>query len=78
MTSKTTFSFAQWVEDLIANPDTALTVDKAIAAAHAADVVGSVGGLQARAPNCDQLWEPANARDAAACVDSLAARGKNG
>ncbi|KAL2193835.1 hypothetical protein P885DRAFT_63610 [Corynascus similis CBS 632.67] len=67
-----------WVEDLIANPDTALTVDEAIAAAHAADVIGSAGGLQARAPYCDQPWESANARDAAACVDALAAKGKNG
>lgn len=52
-TSKTTFSFEQWVEDIIANPDTALTVDEAIAAAQAADVVGSAGGLQKRV-RCDQ------------------------
>ncbi|KXX79407.1 hypothetical protein MMYC01_204064 [Madurella mycetomatis] len=65
-TSKTTFSFEQWVEDIIANPDTALTVDEAIAAAQAADVVGSAGGLQKRG------------RDAAACVDDLARKGRNG
>lgn len=53
MTSKSTFSFEQWVEDIIVNPDTALTVDQAVAAAHAADVVGSTGGLRARAI-CDQ------------------------
>jgi hypothetical protein len=52
-TSPTTFSFAQWVEDIIAHPDTALTVDEAVAAAHAASVVGSAGGLQKRAPYCD-------------------------
>ncbi len=44
VTSGTTFSFAQWVEDIIANPDTALTPDEAIAAAQVADRVGSAGG----------------------------------
>lgn|SRR5690348_3352683 len=48
-TSGTTFSFSQWVEDIIANPDTALTPDEAIEAAQAADVVGSAGGLAKRA-----------------------------
>ncbi len=52
-TSATTFSFEQWVEDIIANPDTALTVDEALAAAQAADLVGSAGGLQKRI-RCDQ------------------------
>lgn len=52
-TSGTTFSFQQWVEDIIANPDTALTVDEAFAAAQAADIVSSAGGLQKRI-NCDQ------------------------
>ncbi|KAL2146834.1 hypothetical protein VTI28DRAFT_2315 [Corynascus sepedonium] len=77
-TSKTTFSFAEWVEDLIAHPDTALSADEAIAAAHAADVVGSAGGLRARAPSCDVSFPSANGRDAAACVDNLAAKGRNG
>ena len=44
----TTFSFAQWVEDIIANPDTTLTVDEAIAAAEEAGIVGSASGLQKR------------------------------
>ncbi|KAG7294522.1 hypothetical protein NEMBOFW57_004597 [Staphylotrichum longicolle] len=35
--SGTTFSFEAWVEDIIAHPDTALTVDEAIAAAEAAE-----------------------------------------
>jgi hypothetical protein len=47
----TTFSFEQWVEDIIANPDTALTVDEAMAVAAAAEVVGSAGGLEKRV-NC--------------------------
>jgi membrane-bound lytic murein transglycosylase B len=47
--SGTTFSFEAWVEDIIAHPDTALTVDEALAAAEAADVVGSAGGLLKRA-----------------------------
>jgi hypothetical protein len=45
-TSGTTFSFEQWVEDIIANPDTALTPDEAVAAASSVAVVGSAGGLQ--------------------------------
>lgn len=61
-TSATTFSFEQWVEDIIANPDTALTVDEAMAAANAADVVGSAGGLRKRV-RCNQEqvgWKRAN------------------
>lgn len=57
--SGTTFSFEAWVEDIIAHPDTALTVDEAIAAAEAAEVVGSAGGLQKRA-TCDANWPRAN------------------
>ena len=58
--SSTTFSFEAWVEDIIANPDTALTVDEAVAAAEAADVVGSAGGLWKRA-TCDVSgWSRAN------------------
>jgi hypothetical protein len=58
--SGTTFSFEAWVEDIIANPDTALTVDEAVAAAEAADVVGSAGGLRKRA-TCDVSgWARAN------------------
>jgi membrane-bound lytic murein transglycosylase B len=51
--NSTTFSFEQWAEDIIANPDTALSVDEAVAAAQAADVVGSAGGLKKKAI-CDQ------------------------
>ncbi len=52
-TSATTFSFEKWVEDIIANPETALTVDEAIAASRTAEVVGSAGGLQKRV-RCNQ------------------------
>ncbi|KAK4118057.1 hypothetical protein N657DRAFT_442809 [Parathielavia appendiculata] len=76
-TSPTTFSFAQWVEDIIANPDTALTVDEAIAAANEAAIGGSAGGLQRRVW-CDQDWPRAPGRDAAACVDYLARIGRDG
>jgi hypothetical protein len=57
--SGATFSFEAWVEDIIANPDTAMTVDEAIAAAEAAEVVGLAGGLQTRA-TCDANWPRAN------------------
>ncbi|KAK4149512.1 hypothetical protein C8A00DRAFT_18801 [Chaetomidium leptoderma] len=78
--SKTTgFSFEQWIEDIIANPHTALTVDEAIAAAQAADVVGSTDGLQKRYLQCNTAgWKRAPGRDAAACADDLARKGNNG
>jgi hypothetical protein len=63
-TSGTTFSFASWVEDVIANPDHALSPDEAIEAAQAAEVVGSAGGLQKRTAKCDpdQVWKRASVR----------------
>lgn len=57
-TSQTTFSFAQWVEDIIANPETALSPEEAVAAANAADVVTSAGGLTKRAL-CQELFKDA-------------------
>lgn len=47
--SETTFSFASWVEDIIANPDTALSPEQAVAAANSAALVSSAGGLTKRA-----------------------------
>jgi hypothetical protein len=62
-TSGNTFSFEQWVEDIIANPDTALTVDEAMAAAAAAEVVGSAGGLKKRLTCRDEYnWKRAPVR----------------
>lgn len=59
--ARTTFSFEAWVEDIITNPDTALTVDEALAAAEAADVVGSAGGLLSKRATCDPSgWARAN------------------
>jgi hypothetical protein len=58
--SSTTFSFEAWVDDIIANPDTALTVDEALAAAEAAEVVGSAGGLLKRATCGGSGWSRAN------------------
>ncbi|KAK4203894.1 hypothetical protein QBC40DRAFT_274110 [Triangularia verruculosa] len=72
-----TFSFAQWVEDIIANPDTALTPAEAIAAANAAEIVSSAGGLQKRA-NCQAAFRDAPAPDAAACLNDLARKGGQG
>src|SRR5690606_33738403 len=54
------FSFEAWVEDIIAHPDTALTVDEALAAADAANVVGSAGGLLKRATCGGSGWPRAN------------------
>jgi hypothetical protein len=61
-TSPTIFSLESWVEDIIANPDTALTADEALAAFHATHQAGSGGGLQKRV-TCDQAgWSRANVR----------------
>ncbi|KAJ0335586.1 hypothetical protein COL154_004446 [Colletotrichum chrysophilum] len=76
-TSHTTFSFAQWVEDIIANPDTALSPEEAVTAANAADIVTSAGGLTKRA-FCQDLFKDAPAGDAAACLDDLARKGAQG
>jgi hypothetical protein len=60
-TSANTFSFEAWVEDIIANPDTALSVEEALAAAEHAEVVGAAG-LRRRAV-CDIAgWKRANVR----------------
>ncbi|KAK0672018.1 hypothetical protein QBC41DRAFT_353732 [Cercophora samala] len=75
--SSVTFSFAQWIEDIIANPDTALTPAEAVAAANAAKVVATAGGLQKRA-YCEELFGDAPAADAAACLDDLARKGAQG
>ncbi|TDZ58275.1 hypothetical protein CTRI78_v005615 [Colletotrichum trifolii] len=76
-TSQTTFSFAQWVEDIIANPDTALTPEEAIAAAQTASIVSSAGGLHKRAW-CPDALRSAPAGDATACLNDLARKGGQG
>ncbi|KAJ5001183.1 hypothetical protein K4K48_001711 [Colletotrichum sp. SAR 10_66] len=75
--SQTTFSFAEWVEDIIANPETALSPDDAVAAANAAEIVSSSGGLTKRAW-CQAHFPDAPAADAAACLDDLARKGAQG
>ncbi|KAK0666869.1 hypothetical protein QBC41DRAFT_348490 [Cercophora samala] len=76
--SSTVFSWSQWVEDIIANPDTALTPDAAVEAATAAAVAASAGGLQKRAPDCAFPAQYAPGRDAAACLDYLTRIGQQG
>ncbi|KAI8290322.1 hypothetical protein K4K60_006270 [Colletotrichum sp. SAR11_57] len=75
--SETTFSFASWVEDIIANPDTALSPEQAVAAANSATVVSSAGGLTKRAW-CPADFKDAPSGDAAACLDDLARKGSAG
>ncbi|KAK0644137.1 hypothetical protein B0T16DRAFT_417207 [Cercophora newfieldiana] len=75
----TTFSFSAWVEDIIANPDTALSADEAVDAAIAAANVTNSGNLLSKRLNCDPPgFRPAPARDAAACVEDLARKGRSG
>lgn len=76
--SSTTFSWSGWVEDIIANPDTALTPDEAVEAATASQVVTTSGGLQKRAPDCGFPANFAPGRDAAACLDDLTRKGQRG
>ncbi|KAH8724868.1 hypothetical protein GQ44DRAFT_707950 [Phaeosphaeriaceae sp. PMI808] len=79
-TSGTTFTFTQWIEDIIANPNgDHLTPDEAVAAKNAA--VASTNPLNTRAPRCmDEFdgWGRANANDAAACLRDLANKGAQG
>ncbi|CAI0649936.1 unnamed protein product [Colletotrichum noveboracense] len=75
--SETTFSFASWVEDIIANPDTALSPEQAVAAANSASVVSSAGGLTKRAW-CPAEMKDAPSGDAAACLNDLARKGSAG
>ncbi|KAF2248080.1 hypothetical protein BU26DRAFT_565496 [Trematosphaeria pertusa] len=72
------FSFEKWVDDIMANPDTALTVDQALAAhnatIHARGLVGRQSGV-----NCDKLTRKRAKGPAAVwCINHLARRGHNG
>ena len=60
-TSGTLFSFSSWVEDIIANPDTALSPEEAVLEAAKAGVVRSAGGLQKRV-SCTASFKDAYVR----------------
>jgi hypothetical protein len=70
-TSGTTFTFAQWIEDIIANPGgNHLTPEEAVAAKKAA--IATTNPLNARAPRCDGLgWPRANVRFKSSCKPSF-------
>jgi hypothetical protein len=59
-TSATSFTFAQWIEDIIANPDgDHLTPEQAVEAKNAAVAVSNP--LSVRAPRCmEGVWARAN------------------
>ncbi|KAF2029947.1 hypothetical protein EK21DRAFT_112426 [Setomelanomma holmii] len=80
MTSGTTFTFAQWIEDIIADPTGPhLTPEEAVAAKNAA--VANSNPLSIRTPRCmDDVpsWGRANANDAASCLSYLANKGSQG
>jgi hypothetical protein len=62
-TSAVTFTFAQWIEDIIANPDgNHLSPEEAVAAKNAA--VATANPLDTRAPRCmdEYDWSRANVR----------------
>ncbi|KAF2996618.1 hypothetical protein E8E13_001820 [Curvularia kusanoi] len=70
------FSFAQWIEDIIADPNGShLSPAEAVKAKDAA--VAAASPLQKRA-NCDHDWARANANDASACLSDLARKGAAG
>ncbi|KAL1852478.1 hypothetical protein Daus18300_012159 [Diaporthe australafricana] len=73
-TSTAPFTFVQWVEDIIANPDgDHLSPEEAVAAKNAAVAAGPIKRV-----NCEQSLTRANADDAAACLDDLARLGSQG
>lgn len=79
-TTSTDFTFAQWIEDIIANPQgDHLSPEEAVAAKNAAVASASATNplLQERA-YCDQKWGRANANDAASCLSYLAKLGAQG
>ncbi|PVH96344.1 hypothetical protein DM02DRAFT_617327 [Periconia macrospinosa] len=73
----TDFSFAKWVDSIIADPKHALTPEQALAAANASI---SSGGLEKRQTfeNCRQLGNPAKVPEAVWCINYLASQGANG
>ncbi|ORY13955.1 hypothetical protein BCR34DRAFT_613085 [Clohesyomyces aquaticus] len=73
------FTFSQWIEDIIANPDGQhLSPEEAVAAKNAAVGAESPANpLLKRKPNCDGFGH-ANAKNAASCLDYLAKKGAKG
>ncbi|KAH7138698.1 hypothetical protein B0J11DRAFT_500900 [Dendryphion nanum] len=70
------FTFAQWIEDIITNPDgDHLTPEEAVAAKNAAEA--SRNPLTKRAW-CQETFTSANANDAAACLNDLARKSAAG
>ncbi|KAF1944803.1 hypothetical protein EJ02DRAFT_509979 [Clathrospora elynae] len=70
------FSFVEWVDTLIADPENALSPEEAIAA-----FTASSASLSKRQTfgNCQQLSQyPASIPDAVWCINNLAARGQAG
>ena len=60
-TSATPFTFVQWIEDIIANPNgDHLTPEQAVAAKNAA--VAEANPLEKRAPRCQAEFKDANVR----------------
>ncbi|KAJ4342408.1 hypothetical protein N0V87_001026 [Didymella glomerata] len=73
--TSTEFTFAQWIEDIIADPTgDHLSPEEAVAAKNAAVASNTLG----KRINCDQNWGRANANDAASCLSDLARKGAAG
>ncbi|KAK3295363.1 uncharacterized protein B0H64DRAFT_417099 [Chaetomium fimeti] len=76
------FSFAKWVDELIANPDTAMTPDQAVEAFNAArNNTGSTehskrGDLTKRVSCNEKPGTEAPVSDAVACINYLASLGQ--
>jgi hypothetical protein len=72
------FSFANWVDTLIADPSTALSPEDALEQFHQEEIHTGLAKRQ-EFRNCVQAGDqPALARDAVSCINELADRGRAG
>jgi hypothetical protein len=75
---QSTFSFASWVDTIIADPNTALSPEEALEQFHKEAIHNGLAKRQ-EFRNCAQIGDqPALARDAVSCINELADRGRAG
>jgi hypothetical protein len=76
---KSSFSWVDWVDSLIADPSTALTAEEALAAFEAGAENPEDLTKRQEFANCQQLTSsPPSVGDAVSCINDLAGRGKAG
>jgi hypothetical protein len=76
---KSSFSWVDWVDSLIADPSTALSAEEALAAFEAGAEDPEDLTKRQEFANCQQLTSsPPSVGDAVSCINDLAGRGKAG